>query len=325
MIINVPYFYEMEVKLPRRGHPTTIQIADVHPVAFEQVDSPELVARILSETPKRADQEIVHHDGDFWTTLNVLAHASSVTEDAAKQALEAPKRHPSFRLFEGERHHGIPYYEDASEVVIREVLSSAKDETIRAIERAARDFIVVDGLVRRRMAEPVLEVRLESAGEGYRLEVQCVPVPETLSHPSSYWRLDDYDRMNASYQELFANYDLEPTRLPRPEVHRPDLLEWNREREMLWAALDDELGRFVKNDMPEAKKESLVAYADLRDLLRNGDRKSNGQAKEAYLLARTIRDAETNPASLDRVPFESCVRLGQDLSEDVPDLSGLRL
>jgi len=304
MIVYVPFFYKIEAKLPRRSKVHTLQIADRHPVHIEEVEDTVLVARFPRGNGGRP-HEVRYWNGDFWYTFTPDEDGDPLSWEDAKLPLETRASFGSrnFYLFFRGRHHGLPYHPNIADAGVREILSSTRAKDIEGIESLASNYAVIDGLVYRKEREPVLKPSLEGFRE-LRLRVSHSALPREVYDPASYWRLDDFDSLVDAYTEMVPDLDIQGV-LP-PEVYRPDLLSWNRDRDRLWNELEKALASFVTHYMAEADADTLMTYVELRDFLRSADRDSNIQAERAYALIQEISRAFPDP---EISPFDACMRI----------------
>lgn len=286
MIIQVPFQYELQIRLPRHRHFMPVYVEDTHPLEIREIADAIHVARTPAfEYGDRTPTDYWFWDGSFWAVCKDEGREQQpVTLQtyvaAGGRMAGAPALSGSSPPYRGQ------VFASENDIPAKEIRGSQRDEEIAVLDQAALQVISVDGLVLRRASEPVIHASVEnlnSGGHYVYLDYEELDRAVSRRGKSLIWRLDQYDRIMRTHA---AALDAEPSSRPAPEIFRPDLLTWDRERAMFWAEVDYDLKRYVERGLGEVSIEEFAAYATLRDRLRAAENRSESDleaVREAVL------------------------------------------
>ena len=307
MIVNVPFFYDLIVKLPRRPNTHAFLVRDTHPVMLREVEDAVHVAEIPRNTflDDLSDNDDVYFWNDRWwhpVRTNVSQEPNRRVDVAETiKSLEEDGKAMGVTLFGRQKPWRDTIRDTIEEIGAREIVSSTKADMIADIEKNTENYVLIGGEIMRPCSEPMIIASIERkhAGPGYFLYAKHGYADNLYNRdamPYNRWRLDEYDRMMASMKAIKrrGEVDLE-TSLQPAIVHRPDLLTWDRERSTFWHFFDSDMRRVLDHDHAESSVERFAKFAALRDASRSLDRSSDETIHELVVMAQAVRVEMLDP------------------------------
>lgn len=335
MIVEVPILYSVEYKRPRSGTVRSADIASTHFVDIPEVLDAALVAEIDADGWLADDDgalprhKVYHIDGEFWATTFVDDRGDRsreiVTTDTYKEAVRGPREavlpgmpiigsRPALWMKKGEH-----YYDSEEDIMAKVILSSKRDDACADAAARAADLRVFDGMVLRRASEPVYQTKWLGSDELYVRHRFLHQVIADQAHMASadylhVWRLDQFDAMVERLEAIrvAANH----SRLRAVEVHRPDLLSYDRWQLLTVSQFNRDLKNYrERHAFDEDSVERFSAFAALRDKGELADDASRESIAESIRLALRLHMALGISPDV-HGPFDSSIRHHESMVED---------
>lgn len=279
MIVNVPFYHEMNVRLPRKVKQTSIAVPDSHPVAIQEVDDAVLAARIPPSKGRETWIDLMSWDGRLWMPTHQRLGEKDLPFlglHTILADLQIGGHSRGIFLSSNSYSHRCQRFDSVDEAMPREISYSDRDEKVAEIERRAGDCIIIDEVAHAPVVEPVMVLSIT----GSQSYVSFQPLDEIGRHEDrqNVFRLDDWDGLLEDVRNfgLSENSLLPPKTLP-PEVMVRDAFAWDREKEWLLESLETDLRLFQISDFKTMRADTFGHYAGIRDALEAVDRNEDGQ------------------------------------------------
>jgi hypothetical protein len=237
-VLWLPYAYRTRVRID--GKQTDVTALGKIPVEISEISGSEAPAAVIERLTFRNDSE------GFLRPTTHPDHPDGMTLDQFSDLLTAKGRPAwaDYPLFDPE--NDLPYDPFGKDVVMIEE-SIHTDSPDRGIRRAAgrslvRRLRIIDGIIWRHSAEPVLAVGPEAAGMRGNLNISLQP---GINRGSCcvYFRADRLEAASACAENLAKKFNKRIPDGPTFSVPRPDLLRFDEVR-----GLADQVAGLLANE-----------------------------------------------------------------------------
>ena len=283
MIVNVPFYHEMNVRLPRKVKQTSIAVPDSHPIELQEVHDATLAARIPPSKGRETWIDLMIWDGRLWMpTHQRLGEKDQpfLGVHTILADLQIGGQSRGIFLSSNSHSHRCQRFDSVEEAMPREISYSDRDEKIAEIERRAGDCIIIDGVAHAPVAEPVMVLSI-SGSQSYVTFKEIDDLKGGRDDMQNVFNLDDWDGLLEDVRDFgFSENSLLPPKTLPPEVMVPDAFSWDREKEWLLESLDTDMRLFQISDFKIMRADTFTHYAGIRDALEAVDRNEDGQLLE---------------------------------------------
>ena len=274
MIIDVPYFYEAEVRRPRKQKAEEVTYRASVPVEVREITAAEAPLAIRCEDPNgpimdKGVKEYRWFEDDLWSAYRPsdgsgmpragrdAAWLLSVNEEpnTYNNPLGGGAKSPY-------RYTAVPMSED---LAIAEVRKDGSEAVAAGIRHRADGIVPVDGMIWHRAVEPVLTFNQATDRGGPRGYV-WVRAGATNEAPHTVFRIDEGHTIQKATPEIYGDYEpefLPELKIPYVEVLIPEAVRYRATERAL-----AEAGQMVIDEMKkhvvDQEVDYFVAFANLR-------------------------------------------------------------